>query len=653
MTAEEDGIAPDRGAASATGSGDALAAVLAADAAKNDPAMASRVARVLDEQARLLRLQAEELETESAINHRSLRIRHFNELMKAAFSVSVAAVALVVAIGFGAIIWEASNARGLVVEPIRVPADIASRGTDGTTLSQMLLEKLNGLTEQAAKIAFVAGEPVNASWGNDTKVEIPETGVSISELSRELRSRLGHETLIGGELIKTPGGLALYVRADRGTTVVATGSEDDLSGLLDNAALALLKQTQPSLYGSLYLLTDTRKAETFLQAALTTTSGRDRDGVIAELATARSLLGDDQGALSIITQANFANAPFVELALANAQFALGHTQPAFEAVTKQAERIRHGATTDVGPAAAAYLPLLPPLWLHEMTGDFRGAYEDGLQLQVVPAWNFDEIGWRETASDATRDHDLNAAETILTKHPESAIGEEITNALSVNYVLPVHFAVLAEREEWSEAVRAMREGDAASAKAGTVDNVRHTMVWPWLAYALAKSGDLRAAQELILRTPKDCLLCLEMRGRVEEIAGNYENAAKWFGLAVKNAPSIPFAATDWGAMLLHRGDYDGAISWFQQAHKIGPNFADPLEMWGEALMQKNRSDLAREKFAEANKHAPNWGRLHLEWGKALWWSGDKRGARQQFAIASGLGMSAADKDVLVRVTSWR
>src|SRR5262249_49050297 len=130
---------------------------------------------------------------------------------------------------------------------------------------------------------------------------------------------------------------------------------------------------------------------------------------------------------------------------------------------------------------------------------------------------------------------------------------------------------------------------------------------------------------------------------------NYENAAKWFGLVVKNAPSFPFAATDWGAMLLHRGDYDGAITWFQQAHKIGTNFADPLEMWGEALMTKNRSDLALVKFSEANKHAPNWGRLHLEWGKALLWSGDKRGARKQFAIAAGLGMSARDKADLERM----
>src|SRR5215469_7565959 len=99
-------------------------------------------------------------------------------------------------------------------------------------------------------------------------------------------------------------------------------------------------------------------------------------------------------------------------------------------------------------------------------------------------------------------------------------------------------------------------------------------------------------------------------------------------------------------MLLRRGDYDGAIAKFEQAHDKGPHFADPLELWGEALMQKNRSDLALAKFEEASKYAPRWGRLHLKWGEALFYLGRKDEARAQFQAASGMDLSAADRNRL-------
>jgi tetratricopeptide (TPR) repeat protein len=119
---------------------------------------------------------------------------------------------------------------------------------------------------------------------------------------------------------------------------------------------------------------------------------------------------------------------------------------------------------------------------------------------------------------------------------------------------------------------------------------------------------------------------------------------------VKLAPSIPYAYSEWGQMLLAKGDRDGAIAKFSVAHQKGPHFADPLELWGEALIAQNRSDLALAKFAEAARYAPNWGRLHLKWGEALVWLGDKPGAAKQFALAAYLDLSAADKAELSRVS---
>jgi tetratricopeptide (TPR) repeat protein len=170
-----------------------------------------------------------------------------------------------------------------------------------------------------------------------------------------------------------------------------------------------------------------------------------------------------------------------------------------------------------------------------------------------------------------------------------------------------------------------------------------------LAEAQARAGDIAAARATIASTPRDCYHCVRVRGVIEVIAGSSAAAADWFAQAVKQAPSLPFAYTDWGQMLLARGQYDAAIAKFALADQKGPHFADPLEMWGEALMQQNRSDLAIAKFSEANNYAPNWGRLHLKWGQALLYTGDHAGAAKQFAIAARLDLTPSEKSELAKV----
>jgi tetratricopeptide (TPR) repeat protein len=172
---------------------------------------------------------------------------------------------------------------------------------------------------------------------------------------------------------------------------------------------------------------------------------------------------------------------------------------------------------------------------------------------------------------------------------------------------------------------------------------------PWTALALAMSGDLAGARRMIDKTPVDCTICLRVRGRIDASGKNWRGADYWFARAVHDAPSPPFAWTDWGHALLLKGDPDAAIAKFEAAQERGPLFADPLEMWGEALMAKNWSDLAIDKFSEAAKDAPNWGRLHLKWGEALQYAGREDEARGQFALAGRLDLSASERSELARM----
>src|SRR5262249_4647575 len=142
----------------------------------------------------------------------------------------------------------------------------------------------------------------------------------------------------------------------------------------------------------------------------------------------------------------------------------------------------------------------------------------------------------------------------------------------------------------------------------------------------ARLGKFASAEARIAPTPADCYRCLIARAGIAELKGERGRADFWFARAIADAPSIPFAYSNWGEALLARGKPDDAIVQFRLANRKGPHFADPLEGWCEALMAKNQSHLALAKFAEAEKYAPNWGRLHLKWGEALAYAGKREEA---------------------------
>src|SRR5262249_7319625 len=107
---------------------------------------------------------------------------------------------------------------------------------------------------------------------------------------------------------------------------------------------------------------------------------------------------------------------------------------------------------------------------------------------------------------------------------------------------------------------------------------------PHMAYALALAGRLEEAEKIAGPLPEDCYLCLRTRGKIAALAGNWPEAERTFGEAVKQNPRFPFADLEWGHALLAKGDAPRAIEHFKAAAQDGPRFADPLEQWGEALM---------------------------------------------------------------------
>jgi tetratricopeptide (TPR) repeat protein len=643
-------------AGGSSGGGDPAAiAVALSQPATLDPRAAAfleKQGRLSDKQSRLVDLQIEDLMREDKLRHWSLRIRHISDVLKLGFELAAGALVTILVVFVLGAVWNAAHDDGLVIEAFNVPADMAANGLSGQVIATQIQDHLAWM--QANTDTIRQANTFRNNFGDDIKVQIPDTGISIGEFYRYLAGWLGHQTHITGEVWRTPNGLSLSVRVG-GQAKTYQGAMSDFQALVGKGAEQIYWQTQPYSF-SAFVSQHGRDREgiaLFKQLALHG-APEDRPWAYSRLGTIALTQGDAVRSLQLQQTAAALNPdlPHVWANLGNAEAYFGHDEAAVRA-TRRATTLLLDPRTARQLAAYAVNVDVPAdqSIISEYYGDYRDAVAQEARFETMPVYSQSDLSARLMMSaDLAMDHDIAG----------SARAGRDTEANSLTQWATVDFEALTPplpdyeravaRGEW----RTARDDLMAltASPVGRIDGVVYILpvwIWPRLALTQARLGDFAAASALIDRTPRDCYLCVTVRGEIAAAAKNWTASAAWFEQAQKLGPSFPFANTDWGAMLMAKGDLDGAIAKFTLANQKGPHFADPLEMWGEALIAKNRSDLALAKFADANKYAPNWGRLHLKWGEALLWSGDKDGARKQFAVASGLDLTAVEKAQLARV----
>ncbi|HEY1838331.1 MAG TPA: hypothetical protein VGG36_11780 [Rhizomicrobium sp.] len=614
----------------------------ALDAAKASADAAARAAIFLDKQSALTDLQIEDLKREDKLRHWSLIVHHISDVMKLAFEFAVAAILLTIVALLAGAVWSAARDHGVVIEAFNVPPDMAARGLTGEVVATKLLDRLS--TMQAQTVSRRAASSYANNWGNDIKVQIPDTGVSIGQLNTYLHTALGHETQISGEIYRTATGIAVTARAGSNASPTFTGSDADLDKLIQQAAESVYRVTQPYRY-AVYLSTHNRVADALKLAQDLSAHGSpdDRAWAYILLSNQTNNTGDIAGSLVLLRKA-IAIKSDILLAhenLASAEGALQHDEQKLEADRDTAALAARGGGADIDPAQVPAVGMLATQEIASLLGDNLAVLDEGRQIVAVPDYN----SWNSALSDdlvaCGALHDPACMRRTWAQFPPS---KNPIVALSQQANLQVADIAIGQWRAAAESAPALFAGLSRMGKLGIYfaacceDRIA--------ALADAELGDFKTADLLIAKTPLDCALCLDNRGLIDGLEKNWRGADTWFARAVAAAPSIPRNDSDWGAMLLAKGDLDGAIAKFELANQKGPHFADPLEMWGEALMAKNRSDLALAKFDEAEKYAPNWGRLHLKWGEALYWSGDKTGAAKQFAIAATLDLSASQRQEL-------
>ena len=584
----------------------------------------------LDAQIELIRLQKADQHEQRQLILSRLRLGRWKDRVGLALQTMTAVVAVSAAAAVAAMAWHAHEARGLLIAPFSVPADFAARGLTGQVVAARIEDRLAQF--QAETVSTRPGSTYANDWGDDIKVEIPETGVSVGELSRWLRDELGQVTRVSGEVVRTPAGLEVTARSGAAPAKIARGPEADLDGVIARAAEALYRQTQPYRYG-VYLASHSRPAEAAAVFAGLARSGpaEDRPWAYAGWASILQGQGRHYDAMRMARAAMALNPklypPYQILGVSSD--AVGRWEIGFDNPARELALLRDRSSIGRPPGDLSgrerFLKAVQAFYLT----DFQGA--DRL-LGAMQAFDLEGraggyLPQHLRARALASLHEVTAAE-------RAEAGPMDTNAYQA---IPGRGSTL---DDWAGVAARLEQGRGDPALGG---DARRALVAPLLAQAYAHLGRLEEAKGLVANSPTDCYRCLSVRAEIAGLEGDWPAADRWFAELDRQSPHAAVGPSEWARSLLARGDPDGAITKAKLAHQRGPRFADPLEIQGEALARKGDHASAAAMFAQAAERAPRWGHNHLVWGDALTRLGRTREARSQYLTAKGLDLSPSDR----------
>jgi len=618
---------------SGAGAGGAAEAIALAAAGK------ARADAYLEEQTRLARLQCDNLIEQNAFELSHLKWRRLNDQMRGVLYIVGVVVALAVLAALGSFVWNAANSTALVVEAFSVPPDFGDQGLTGEVIASKVLDRLQAF--QAQTQSNRAASSYANSWGNDIKVQIPNTGVSIGDVDRYLRQWLGHETHISGDIYRTaPRMLAVTARAGGSTSPTFTGNDADLDKLIQQAAESVYRATQPYRY-AVYLDGHGRAAEARAVYNQLIADGPplERGWALIGLANDLQVGGHIREAVADLHRA-IAARPDLLLAYINLsgyENNLGHDDASLAPLQEFLRRAKSGDASMGRRDLDANLALARA-GVASSLGDFRQAAAIArVALDAQAGGATHENLENNIAIYCAGMHDWNCVRQASAGLAPSNNPQILVNRVGTLQLAEVSLhdwrGILALEDRETTLLRSM-------GLAGNffIPRLEH----PTAALAEAELGHFAPAEALLADCPADSDLCVRTRGQLRAAEGKWAAADYWFARAVRDASHTPFGYELWGEALLKKGDPARAIELFAKANELAPHFADPLEQWGEALMAEKRSDLAVGKFEEAAEYAPNWGRLHLKWGEALSYAGDKAAAKKQMAMARALGFAGAE-----------
>ncbi len=608
---------PETEAPQALAGAEAFAAAVAARLSSSDRDVARDTSVFLKRQAELLELQTEHLRDEHALRlehlaHQShlLLGQRLGQLIRLAFQVVIALVVIVVGAGIVVMLHDAFTSHSVVIDTFNAPAGLAARGMTGTVVASDIFNELDRL-QAATRGSDLAQQKRSLSngWSNEVRVDVPETGVSLGEISQLLRARFGHDLHIGGSLVETAaGGLALTVSGGNLVPKTFTGGADDLDKLVVTAGEYVYSQFQPALWAH-YLVEANRCSEAVPFIASRYDDGDDssRASILADWAECRLRAAEPSPSATLVREVVGVYREAVELdphygyayaAEESALVGLGDEEGAW----RVGQAFRKAAGPELSRLAARGEPalFLSDIFLtHDLRAGLEGLIADaqanGGVGSVTNGSNTPYIAFVEA-----RLHDRTAAELTVQALAASGAWASQIHAIRV--------LVDGELDEMAQAATEMQAP-------GSLPSVtRYNGVLTGYFCQLARVEDSAGHPDEVdamLASPLAAHLvdCQRFRGDILDHRGDWAGAQQAYAQSVALAPDLPAGYYSWGVALARHGDLAGAIAKLRAANQRGPHWADPLKAWGDVLVKQGHRRDALSKYDEALEYAPNWAEL--------------------------------------------
>ncbi len=552
-----------------------------------------------------------------------------------------AAAGLFVAAVLGLTAWDAHRARGLVFEPFSVSPSLASQGLTGRVVAARMLDELRRL--QADTSLPDQREQAEDQWSNQTRVEIPNTGVSLCELQALLKAWLGQEKHVTAELSGGAASLTLTVRTGNAPGERFTGTAAEIDALIAKGAESVYAEARPLQFAQ-YLLQHDRHPEAF-----TIFERISLQGTRVERAGAMALWGANlkeprEGLVKLRQAAALdPDLPLAWTVIAVREEALFHSEAALTAA-------RRALVLWTGPRNRDYTPAVASGGRYAMEGMISSLLGNQLgraraaELGAAPdpditlssCQQCSAAGMRNAAYAYAAAGDGDGARRMLALARATSPEPQLEPGFNFTADLILKRAT----EDWPAVA------DVFDDPTGRNRAYLGLGIWAssFHALALAQAGRAAEATAIIEATPPGCYMCVVDRGVVASLGGGWRAADAAFARAAAMGPSLPHAAFERGRSLLRRGDLRGAEREFARADRLSPSFGSPQMAWGEARLSQGDAKGAIAHFAKAQPHLPRMGHLHLKWGEALAKLGKSTEARAKWRAAVTMNMSTADRE---------
>ncbi len=595
---------PDTEAPDARAGAEAYASAVAAKLAGGDPEVARRTADFLADQSQLLKVQTMHLEDEHALRlahlgHQAhlLRGQRLGQVLRIGFQVFIALVGTVVGVGFAILLHDAMTSRRVIIEAFATPPALAARGVTGTVVAAGVLDEITRL-QNATHTSVAAKRDLSNAWSNEVKIALPESGISLGEVSELLKARFGDDLHISGNLVQTETGtLELTVRGTKVPAKTFSGAIGDIAKLQTDAAQYVFAESQPVLWAT-YLAVPGHYEESidFARKRVAKADPGDRPYLLNIWGLGLESTGAQREALEIIAAA-IEIKPDLWVARLSQQAALailGDEEGAWRA----GEEMRGAAGGRPGRAPEYNYGLWD--WLTwnlqaELAATIADAnLQAGYSSSPIPAGP-------STADIEARLHNPAAAQLAIdTTAPDDA---------DPTIEAGLHFVRGELALASSDAGLALKEMEAFgnSVKDPAVASV-YIGGQCWIALAEEAAGHPDKA-DAVLKNAGTFVDCYRFHGDILVGRGDWTGAQKVYADAVALAPDLPAAYYSWGLGLLRHGELASAAKKLADANKRGPHWADPLKAWAEVLAKQGHAKEALAKFDEALKYAPNWKEL--------------------------------------------